>query len=80
MAYTLLRDPASTIYAVHCTLYSDSLHCSGLYIAPNNPFSVIRLADSLATFDVELPPELVGSDQAIATWNVTLPLATTPHD
>lgn len=79
MIHDLLRDPAHTIYAVHCTPEPGFLHCGALHVEPNNPFTLIRLADSHAIFDVELPPELVGSKQAISAWNLSLPLATTTH-
>lgn len=80
MAHPLLKDPAATIFAVNCTLTeSDELLCGALYVMPNNPFAVIRLADSGARFDVELPPELVNSAQAISAWDVTLPLALEKH-
>lgn len=79
MPHDLLCDPASTIYAAHCTPENGNLHCGALYVSADNPFTLIRLADNSATFDVELPPELVGNDQAVATWNVTLPLVATTH-
>jgi len=80
MTYPLLKDPASTIFAVNCSTHvNGDLICGALYVMPNNPFAVIRLADTGARFDVELPPELVNSTQAIAAWDITLPLATDQH-
>jgi hypothetical protein len=79
MSHNLLKDPASTVYAINCTTEDDTLHCGALYVSASNPFRLIRLADSRATFDVELPPELVNSDQAIATWNVPLQLVGTTN-
>lgn len=80
MTHPLLKDPATTVFAVNCALTeSGDLLCGALYVMPNNPFAVIRLADSGARFDVELPPELVNSAQAISAWDVTLPLALEKH-
>jgi hypothetical protein len=79
MSHDLLRDPASTVYAAHCTPENGVLFCGALYVTPNNPFTLIRLADNGATFDVELPPELVGSEQFVATWNISLPLVASSH-
>lgn len=73
MSHDLLVDPANTVYAVHCTPEDDKLLCGALYVAPSNPFGLIRLADSSATFDVELPLELVNNDQAVYLWDVALP-------
>jgi len=80
MTHPLLTDPASTVFAVNCsTLDNGDLLCGAIYVMPNNPFAVIRLADSGARFDVELPPELVNSSQAITAWDITLSLATEQH-
>lgn len=80
MTHALLKDPAATVFAVNCNPTEDGeLLCGALYVMPNNPFAVIRLADSSARFDVELPPELVNSAQAISAWDVTLPLALEKH-
>lgn len=79
MFYKLLQDPASSVFAVNCSPENGELRCGALYVAPNNPFSVIRLADNSARFDVELPPELLNSPQAISAWDVALPLVTDLH-
>jgi hypothetical protein len=76
----LLVDPASTVFAVHCIPTEDELSIGALYVAPNNPFGVIRLSDRAARFDVELPPELVNSKQFIAVWNVKLPIIVVDND
>lgn len=71
----LLVDPANTIYAINCEVKTEGeLTVGALYVSPNNPFAVIRLADRAARFDVELPPELVNSDQFVAVWNAKLPI------
>ena len=76
----LLVDPANTVFAVHCEPKDKEITIGALYVSPNNPFTLIRLADSAARFDVELPPELVGSDQYIAAWNITLPIISLNND
>ena len=78
-AIDLLVDPANTVYAINCTPTEGEISVGALYVSPNNPFGLIRLAHSDARFDVELPPELVGSDQFIAVWNITLPLLAVDH-
>lgn len=71
----LLVDPANTVYAINCeSKDTEELSVGALYVSPNNPFAVIRLADRTARFDVELPPELVNSDQFVAVWNIKLPI------
>lgn len=80
MSHDLLVDPAKTVYAVNCTPVDGYLHCGALHAEPGNPFALVRLAHNAAIFDVELPPELIGSRQAISLWNVSLPLAPSPHD
>lgn len=78
--YDLLIDPANTVYASNCEVKDTELTVGALYVSPNNPFGVIRLSDRAARFDVELPPELVGSDQFVAVWNISLPLVAADND
>jgi hypothetical protein len=75
--HELLTDPFGSIYAVNCTLPEDgTLLCGALYIEPENPFTVIRLADNALILDVTLPPECVNNGSAITAWDVTLRCST----
>lgn len=72
--HDLLIDPFKTIYAVNCRVEGATLHCGALLVEPQNPFKIIRLADTSATLDVTLPDELVDQPTLRKGWDVTLPI------
>jgi hypothetical protein len=74
--HDVLCDPAHTIWGVHCRVDGAALHCGALYVGPLIPFHLIRLADSCATIDVELPEELRNLSSAVRLWDVALPIVT----
>lgn len=74
--HDLLRDPFNSIYAVNCRIEDTTLHCGALYVEPQNPFQLIRLADSTVTLDVELPEESMNQATPLCAWAVTLPIRT----
>jgi hypothetical protein len=71
----VLVSPDHTVWAVNCRRQDDALHCGALHVGPSVPFDIIRLADSTAMIDVQLPTELQNLPHAVRLWEVLLPLA-----
>jgi len=78
MHHELLVDAANSIFAVNCEVQGTTLHCGALYIDPLMPFQSIRLADSSASIEIELPEELLNQPSAIRAWEI--PLNIRSHD
>lgn len=72
--HDLLIDPFRTVYAVNCKVEGTTLHCGALYVEPQNPFQLIRLADNAAKIDVSLPDELLNQPTPTTGWAVQLPI------
>lgn len=73
--HDLLTDPFNSVYAVNCRVEGTTLHCGALYVEPRNPFKLIRLADSRASVDVELPEDLIDQPTLRKGWEVKLKIA-----
>lgn len=77
MQHDLLLDPINTVFAVNCVVEGSTLHCGALYLEPliqSHVINLIRSADSGATVQVELPPELVNQPAPYRAWEVELPI------
>ena len=75
MHHDLLVEPeTSCVYAVNCRVEDSTLHCGALYLEPQIPDQLIRLAYGDARFEVELPTELINQPDPYRGWQVALPL------
>ena len=72
--HELLVDPFRSVYAVNCRVEGSTLYCGALYVEPQHPFRLIRLAYGDASIEVELPAELINQSVPSRAWQVALPL------
>lgn len=74
MEHDLLFDRDNTVYAVNCRVEGPALHCGALYLEPLIPRQFIRISDSGATVEIELPAEMLNQPSAFRAWNIDLPI------
>jgi hypothetical protein len=68
--FDLLLDPFRRVFAVACKLKGDRLEFGALYLEPEVPFEIIRLADkNLPIMDVRLPDEVRNQTDPIKIWD-----------
>ena len=76
--YDLLRNPVNFAWAVNCYVEEDSVRIGALYLEPQIPTDIIRLAHNGQHVDVLIPDEYLNKVESMRAWNVDLPISKAP--
>lgn len=72
MHVDVLRSPLNNAFAINSEIEGDTLRCGALYLVPQIPDQLIRLAHPSGSVDVELPAELIRRPEPYRAWDINL--------